>query len=348
MKQGFGIIGTGLIAKHHAKALSGVPNAYVAAVCSRNEQRAASFAEEFSCKPYNDVKKMLSDPNVSIVSICTPSGTHLDSVIACAEAGRHVIVEKPLEITLERCDAAIEVAQKHGVYLGVVFQSRYFEAASLVKKAIDDGRFGNMVLGDAYVKWFRSQAYYDDGGWKGTKQLDGGGALINQSIHAIDLLQWYMGKVESVSGYVGVRGHERIDVEDNAAAALHFASGAFGVIEGSTAVYPGFLKRIEICGTAGSAVLEEEDLKTWSFSEELPEDNEIRRKYGAATETGGGVADPAAIGTEGHRRQFVDFIHAVESKKPYLLDGVEARKSVAIILAIYESSETGRSVKVQA
>jgi UDP-N-acetyl-2-amino-2-deoxyglucuronate dehydrogenase len=203
-----------------------------------------------------------------------------------------------------------------------------------------------MVLGDAYVKWFRSQQYYDDGGWHGTKALDGGGALMNQSIHAIDLLQWYMGKVESVSAYIGTICHENIDVEDNAVAALQFASGAFGVIEGSTAVYPGFLKKIEISGTAGSAVLEEEDLKTWSFAEESPSDEEIRRKYGSVTKTGGGAVDPGAIGIEGHRRQFMDFIQAVETKKPYLLDGIEARKSVAIIVAIYESSRSCKRIPV--
>lgn len=347
MKYGFGIIGTGFIARHHAKALSAISNAFVAAVCSRDEKRAAAFASEYNCIPYTDLYQMLSDSNVSIISVCTPSGTHLDYVVASAEFRRHVIVEKPLEITLRRCDAMINAAQKYGVYLGGVFQSRYFDASQVVKKAIDDGRFGNMVLGDAYVKWLRSQEYYDEGGWKGTQTLDGGGALMNQSVHAIDLLQWYMGPVESVCGYVGIVGHERIDVEDNAVAALQFANGAFGIIEGSTTVYPGFLKRIEISGTTGTAVLEEENLKIWRFAEETSEDNEIRNKYRDVTKTGGGVADPAAIGIEGHRQQFIDFIQAIETKKPYLLNGIEARKSVAIILAIYESSRKGKKIRVQ-
>jgi UDP-N-acetyl-2-amino-2-deoxyglucuronate dehydrogenase len=346
MKYGFGIIGTGFIAKHHAKALSAVSNAYVAAVCSRDEKRAVAFASEYNCIPYTDLHRMLSDSNVSIVSVCTPSGTHLDYAVASAESRRHVIVEKPLEITLRRCDIMINAAQKYGVYLGGVFQSRYFDASQVVKKAINDGRFGTMVLGDAYVKWLRSQEYYNIGVWKGTQKLDGGGALMNQSIHAIDLLQWYMGPVESVCGYVGIVGHKNIEVEDNAVAALQFTNGACGIIEGSTAVYPGFLKRIEILGTTGTAVLEEENLKIWRFAEETSEDNEIRNKYSNVTKTGGGVADPTAIGTEGHRRQFVDFIQAIEAKKPYLLDGIEARKSVAIILAIYESSRTGRKISV--
>ncbi|TVQ36365.1 MAG: gfo/Idh/MocA family oxidoreductase [Spirochaetaceae bacterium] len=347
MAYGFGIVGTGMIAGHQARALKDVSGARLEAVFSRDAARAEAFGGEFNCRSYSDMNRFLADDEVSIVSICTPSGAHLESALAAAEAGKHLIVEKPLEITLERCDRMINAAERHGVYLGGIFQSRFFDASRVVKDAIDQGRFGRLVLGDAYVKWFRPQSYYDQGGWKGTLALDGGGALMNQSIHAIDLLQWYMGKVDSVQAYTATLGHERIEVEDTAVATLQFADGAVGVIEGSTAVFPGFLKRVEICGTAGSAILEEEDLKAWSFSQERPEDQEIRRRYGSATKTGGGASDPGAIGTEGHRRQFSDFIDAVDRGKPLALNGIEARKSVAIILAIYESAASGRRVPVQ-
>jgi len=170
--------------------------------------------------------------------------------------------------------------------------------------------------------------------------------LINQSIHAIDLLQWFMGPVDSVQAFIGTIGHKRIEVEDNAVAALRFRNGAFGVIEGSTAVYPGFLKRIEISGTKGSMVLEEETLKTWEFAESAPGDEEIRKKHGGGAETGGGAADPAAISFQGHRRQFEEFICALDEGRPSLVDGREAKKAVEIIQAIYTSAGKGKAVQL--
>ncbi|MCP4400946.1 MAG: Gfo/Idh/MocA family oxidoreductase, partial [bacterium] len=236
------------------------------------------------------------------------------------------------------------VCEKKNVKLTGIFPSRFHEVAQVVKKTLDKGRFGKLVLGDAYVKWYRSQEYYDKGGWHGTWKLDGGGALMNQSIHAIDLLQWFMGPVDSVSALTNTLGHERIEVEDVSVAALHFANGALGVIEGSTAVFPGFLKRIEISGTQGSAILEEENLKAWTFSEEKEEDKEILEKFEAKTETGGGAADPAAIGFHGHQRQFEDMIHAIETGNDPRVDGQEAKKAIEIILAIYQSAREGKRI----
>jgi predicted dehydrogenase len=335
-----------MIARHHARAIAQVEGGRVAAVASRSEARAKEMAAEIGCRAYGDLAEMLEDPAVQVVSICTPSGAHMEPAIAAAEAGRHLIIEKPLEISLERCDRIIEAAERHGVQLGGVFQSRFFEASRLLKAAVEAGRFGDMVLADAYVKWFRPQEYYDHGGWKGTAAFDGGGALMNQSIHAIDLLLWCAGPVRSVQAFKGVRGHRRIEVEDTAVAALEFESGAMGVLEGSTAVYPGFLKRIELSGTGGSAVLEEEDLKTWSFSREAREDEEIRRRFSAETATGGGASDPGAIGIEGHRRQFEDFLGALDAGRPLELDGREARRAVELVLAVYRSAENGERVRL--
>lgn len=346
MSYGIGIVGTGMIARHHARAIAAVEGAHLAAVASRSADRAQTLAGELGCKGYGSVTAMLEDPEIEIVSICTPSGAHLEPALAAAEAGRHLIIEKPLEITLERCDAIIEAAAKHGVQLAGVFQSRFFEAAGVLKQAVEAGRFGDLVLADAYVKWFRPQEYYDQGGWKGTKRFDGGGALMNQSIHAVDLLLWLAGPVASVQAYCGIRGHERIEVEDTAVAALQFENGAMGVLEGSTAVFPGFLKRLEISGTAGSAILEEEDLKSWSFRDETAEDERIRARFGAATRTGGGASDPGAIGIEGHRKQFQEFVESVRSGRPVELNGEEARKAVALILAVYRSAAEGRPVAV--
>lgn len=348
MSYGFGIVGLGLIADFHAKAIQAISGgrSSLVACCSRSAKKAQEFEKKYGCTGYTDLKKFLVHPGLDIVSLCTPSGAHLEHSLAAAKAGKHVIVEKPLEITLERCDTIIAACESAKVSLAGIFQSRFSEVAGIVKRAVDQGRFGTLVLGDAYVKWFRSQEYYDDGGWHGTQALDGGGALINQSIHAIDLLQWFMGPVESVQAFTGTVGHKRIEVEDNAVAALRFRNGAFGVIEGSTSVYPGFLKRIEISGTKGSVILEEETLKAWDFAESLPEDEEIRKKFGAGTETGGGAADPGAISFEGHRRQFEEFITSLEQGRSPLVDGREAKKAVEIIQAIYTSASKGAPVRL--
>ena len=347
MSYGFGIIGLGLIADFHAKAIQAISGSRgtLVACCSRSPEKAKGFAEKCNCRGYADIAEFLAHPGLDIVSICSPSGAHLDTALAAAEAGKHVIVEKPLEITPERCDRIIEACDRAKVSLAGIFQSRFSEVAGLVKSTLEQGRFGTLVLGDAYVKWFRSQEYYADG-WHGTQALDGGGALINQSIHAIDLLQWFMGPVESVQAFTGTVGHKRIEVEDNAVAALRFRNGAFGVIEGSTSVYPGFLKRIEISGTKGSMVLEEETLKSWEFAESAPGDEEIRKKYGAGAQSGGGAADPAAISFQGHRRQFEEFISALDEGRPPLVDGPEAKKAVEIIQAIYTSAKKSKPVQL--
>jgi UDP-N-acetyl-2-amino-2-deoxyglucuronate dehydrogenase len=348
MSYGFGIVGLGLIADFHAKAIQAISGgrSSLVACCSRSAEKAQEFEKKYGCTGYTDIEKFLAHPGLDIVSLCTPSGAHLEHSLAAAEAGKHVIVEKPLEITPERCDKVIAACESAKVSLAGIFQSRFSEVAGIVKRAVDQGRFGTLVLGDAYVKWFRSQEYYDDGGWHGTQSLDGGGALINQSIHAIDLLQWFMGPVDSVQAFTGTVGHKRIEVEDNAVAALRFRNGAFGVIEGSTSVYPGFLKRIEISGTKGSVILEEETLKAWDFAESLPEDEKIRKKFGAGTETGGGAADPGAISFEGHRRQFEEFITSLEQGRSPLVDGREAKKAVEIIQAIYTSAHKGTQVRL--
>ncbi|MGQ9616885.1 MAG: Gfo/Idh/MocA family protein [Spirochaetota bacterium] len=346
MNYGIGVIGTGLVAEIHARAIKSVKDAKLVSVLSRSEERAKEFSRKYACKGYSSEKDFFNDPEIQIVSICTPSGFHMEPALKAIESGRHVVIEKPLEITLKRCDVIIDMAEKKGVRVTGIFQSRFYESSQILKKAIDSGRFGRLVLGDAYVKWYRTQEYYDKGGWKGTKKFDGGGALMNQSIHAIDLLQWFMGHVKSVQAFKGILGHERIEVEDTAVAAVEFSNGSYGVIEGSTAVFPGFFKRIEISGTQGTAILEEEDLRFWKFSKQSDEDEEIRRKYGRRTKSGGGAADPGAIGIEGHQKQFQQFIDALKENKPPSIDAYEAKKAVAIVLAIYKSAEEGKKVSL--
>lgn len=341
----FGIVGTGLIADFHAKALAEIPGCKLVACMDTVAEKAETFAEKYSCTGYGELADFLAHPDLDIVTICTPSGAHMETAIAVAEAKKHLIVEKPIEVTLPRVDAIIEACDKNDVALAGVFMTRYDDSVKTLKEAIEAGRFGRITMGSAYIKWWRSQEYYDTGGWKGTKAMDGGGALMNQAIHAIDLLQWLMGPVDSVMGYGDTLGHERIDVEDVAVAVLRFKNGALGVIEGSTATYPGFPKRVEISGVGGTAVLDEFSFNCWKFADEKPEDEEIRRKFSAEAGAGGS-ADPAAIGHQGHVLQFTEIVESLRAGKKPLVDGWESRKAVEIILAIYKSIETGKEVKL--
>ncbi|GIW96140.1 MAG: oxidoreductase [Pirellulaceae bacterium] len=346
MAIGFGVIGCGMIAGFHARAIAELRGARLIGGYDAVPAAADRFAQTYNCRAYRELDQLLADPAIQIVTICTPSGAHMEPAVRAAEAGKHVIVEKPLEITLARCDRIIQACQKAGVQLATIFPSRFHAPAQLLKKAIDQGRFGRLTLGDAYVKWFRTQQYYDSGAWRGTWKWDGGGALMNQGIHSVDLLTWFMGPVKEIVAVTDTLAHERIEVEDVAVAALRFANGALGTIEASTAVYPGFLKRIEIHGSEGTAVLEEEDLKVWQFAKSSRRDEQIRQEMAHRTKTGGGAADPAAIGHHGHLALFKQFLQALKTGDKPLVDGHEGRRSVEIILAIYKAAETGRAVQL--
>jgi predicted dehydrogenase len=230
------------------------------------------------------------------------------------------------------------------VRLCTIFPSRFSAANRALKKAIIGGRFGRLTLGDTYIKWWRTQAYYDSGGWRGTWQLDGGGALMNQAIHNVDLLQWLMGDVESVFAHTALLVHERIEVEDTAVATLRFKNGALGVIEAATSTYPGLLKRVEIHGEHGSARIEQDDITFWSFAAEKPEDAEVHAAMKAATGHSAGASDPRGITHEGHRVQLADFLQAIDSGGQPFVDGPQGRKAVEIIRAIYHSAKTGQLV----
>jgi predicted dehydrogenase len=267
---------------------------------------------------------------------------------ACAKAGKHMLAEKPLEITTKRVDRIIRACDKAGVLLGCIFQSRFADDAQHIKKAIEQGRFGKLVLGDAYIKWYRSQAYYDSGAWRGTWELDGGGALMNQGIHQIDQILWFMGDVKTVRAQTATVGHKRIQVEDLATVLLEFKSGAQGVIEGSTAIYPGHPARVEVHGTAGSAVLEDGKLQFWQFEKRKPIDKKIEAALKGESELGSGAADPlASLKIEGHRRQYEDFVKALRTGRPPKVDGREGRRAVQLLEAIYKSARTGRAVTLR-
>ncbi|RMG34549.1 MAG: gfo/Idh/MocA family oxidoreductase, partial [Planctomycetota bacterium] len=255
MTIGFGIVGCGMIAEFHAQAIRNIRGARLIGCYSKTFASAERFAEKHECVAFRTLEELLECRDVQIVNICTPSGAHMEPAVAAAKAGKHVVVEKPLEITLKRCDRIIEACRANDVKLCTIFPSRFSPANQALKEAIEAGRFGRLTLGDTYVKWWRSQEYYDSGGWRGTWELDGGGAFMNQAIHNVDLLYWLMGDVRAVTGAVATLAHERIEVEDVGVATVQFANGALGVMEATTSAFPGLLKRTEIHGTEGSAIV---------------------------------------------------------------------------------------------
>jgi UDP-N-acetyl-2-amino-2-deoxyglucuronate dehydrogenase len=344
------IIGCGMIARFHKNAIAEVPGAKLTAVVSRSATAAEKFIAETGAVGVaicTDLAAALKRSDVDIVIVATPSGTHRESAVAAANAGKHVVVEKPLEITPERCDAIIEACDRNSVKLCTIFPSRFHDANVALKSAVDAGRFGRVTLGETTCKWWRSQAYYDEGGWKGTQALDGGGALMNQAIHNVDLLLWMMGEATHVFGFTATLAHDRIEVEDTAVAGLRFANGALGVIQATTSVHPGLPKTIAVHGDRGTAVIEQEDILRWDFAAPIPDDEAIRQRFAQKLGASGGAADPKAISHQGHARQFADFAHAIRSGATPRVDGREGRKSVALICAIYESMRTGRVVELK-
>lgn len=345
-EHGIGIVGCGMIAEYHARAVDEIDGARVVAAYSRTRANAEKIAgiAGHDCRTYDDLGEMLRRPDLDVVCICTPSGAHMEPAVQAARAGKHVIVEKPLEIDLPRCDAILNACDEAGVRLCAIFPSRFSPANVRLKEAIDAGRFGRLTLGDTHVKWWRTQEYYDSGGWRGTWRLDGGGALMNQAIHNVDLLYWLMGDVESVMAHTATLAHARIEVEDTAVASVRFKNGALGTIQAATSAYPGLSKRIEIHGDRGSARVEQDDVTLWDFQEKIPSDNIILAAIAGRSAGNSGASDPRGISHLGHREQIADFLRAIDGAGEPIVDGREGRKSVEIIRAIYRSAREGKAV----
>jgi predicted dehydrogenase len=353
------IIGIGAIAGMHARALRDIPGVELVAACCRTEEKGRAFAAEFGCAWHGDAARMLRREKPDFVTVATPSGAHLPAVLAAARRGVHVICEKPLEISLKRIDRMIAACEKAGVTLGAIFPQRFNPVVRTVHEAAAAGRFGSLALAASYVPWWRDDAYYGPGRWQGTKALDGGGALMNQSIHGVDALQWIVGAtmpdlatganpVESVVALTAVRAHDaaRLEVEDTCVAILRFRNGALGQLLAATSVFPGQMRRFLFGGRAGTAEILEEQLVTWQFREPAADDDAIRARLGAASMTSGGAADPMAINYACHTRNFEEILAAIRAGRRPPLDGLEGRKAVAIIEACYKSARTGRPAKV--
>lgn len=341
---GFGIVGCGMIAGFHAQAIESMQGGHLACVFSRKKANADRLAKTYNCASYQDYKAFLAHPGLDIVAIATPSGAHLEPCVQAAKAGKHIICEKPLEVNLERIDRMIQVCDQHNIMLAGIFPRRFNEATIEFKKAVDAGRLGKITLADAYIKWYRTQEYYDNGDWRGTWKLDGGGALMNQSIHTIDLIYYLNGDVEWVCAFADRSIHKRIETEDNAVAILKFKNGSLGVIEGSTSCFSplGHPAEVHMCGSDGSIFMRDDSFTVWDFKKKLLSDKRIMKRFRAkAGEKGAGAADPAAISFIGHQKNFEDAVRALRAGKRPLIDGGEARKSIEIILSIYRSALTG-------
>ncbi len=341
---GFAVIGSGMISQFHADAMRQVPGAELRAVFDLVPARAQAFAAKNGCAAVSSIDELVRDPAIQAVSVTTPSGSHAEAAIPFLKAGKAVLCEKPLDVTREAIDGIVEAEKSGGGVLAGVFQNRLGRGAQAIKAAIDAGRFGRLTICSAYIKWWRDQNYYSSSRWKGTWKLDGGGALMNQGIHAVDMLQWLAGQPEQVTAFYGTLAH-KMEAEDTLVAALKFPSGALGVIEAATSTWPGSDLRIEIAGEKGFATLTQDRISRWEFAQPQPEDEEIRSASDAGA-IGGGAADPSAISTEGHRRLIEDLVGALRDKRPPMIPGADARKSVALALAIYESARTGRAVRV--
>jgi predicted dehydrogenase len=334
-----GFIGAGGITDTHMRAARSVPGVEIAAVFGANREKTGKLADEHGAAAYDDFDRFLAHRPMDIVAIGSPSGRHGEQGIAAARQGLHVLVEKPLEVTTARADALIAAADAAGVTLGVFFQDRLRPAVRDMKRTIDSGGLGSPVMISGRVKWYRVPEYYTGSKWRGTPALDGGGALINQAIHTLDLMVWMFGPVARVYGAAATRLH-RIDVEDTLTAVLEFESGALGTIEAGTSIYPGYKRRLEVTGSEGTLILEHDTLSAVDLRQ-VPAD---LNHAAAPADTTASASSPIVSDASAHARVIEDFIAAIENKTRPACDGREGRKSVAIVDAIYASARSHQPV----
>jgi len=339
---GFGLVGTGMAGGFHAKELPFVEGGRLVAVSSRNEKNVRQFADEHGVERWaTDYRELLDDDAVDVICVLTPTGTHEEIAIAASEAGKHVLIEKPLETTLAKADAIVRACRENRTKLGVIFQMRFGSVASKLRKLVGSGALGKIHLADAIDKSSRTAAYYASAAWRGTTELEGGGCLMTQSIHIIDLLQWIVGPVRSVTGRVATKRHA-IQVEDTATALVSFENEAMGVIESTTSVSPALKSRLEIHGENGSVVAnaQYDKILLWDVKDYPQEEVDPPSPL---TD----IDDPWAYPQTRHRVQLKDMVDAVREDRDPMLTGEDARISLAIVSAIYESSRTGREVSLE-
>ncbi len=354
----FALVGCGSIAPTHAKALAALPgDARLTHCCDTNSALADTFATQFGLKTAT-FDQLLADPSIDVISFCTPSGLHATLGARALAAGKHVVIEKPMEITPAACEPLLAAQRASGRKLAIISQHRFDPSSQKIRAALDQSEFGKLILTEARVPWYRTQEYYDSGDWRGTWALDGGGCLMNQGVHTVDLMLWLAGPVKTVYAQMRTAGHARIEVEDAVCATLTFANGAIGNLMATTSAHPGFPAYLGLHGTQGSAVIEGDELKTFAIRGRETVHGQSATAHALQVATGGtksATAHAAAIPEapaapdawswgDAHRAQFADFIRAVRTNGTPLVDGVAGRAAVALINAVYESARTGQIV----
>jgi predicted dehydrogenase len=336
--RGFGIIGAGIIAAIHADAIALLPDARLIAVTDVAAGAAQKFAIERGCDAEPALEDLLARNDVDVVCVCVPSGQHAEVGIRAAKAGKHLVIEKPVDVTLEAADRLLAVARETGVALTVISQHRFDPGVVALKRLIDDGALGTLVLGEASTKWYRTQEYYDSAPWRGTWALDGG-ALLNQGIHYVDLLLWCMGPVTEVTAVCTTQTHD-IEVEDTSLAVVRFASGAVGTIGATTAAYPGFPQRLEITGTQGTVTIEDGRLVRAALRDAVDASHSAGHAPSAA-------ADPGGLDAAIHAAQLADLLAAADEGREPAVSGQDGRDALEVVRAVYESSRTGQPVRLR-
>jgi len=343
---GFGIVGTGVIAGLHAAAIATLPGARLVAVTDVAAGTAGAFAAARGCAAEPDLDALLARDDVGVVCVCVPSGLHAEVGIRAARAGRHLVVEKPIDVTLAAADRLIEAARTAGVALTVISQHRFDPGLIELKRLLGQGALGRLVLGEASTKWYRTQGYYDSAAWRGTWAMDGG-SLMNQGVHYVDLLRWCMGPVTEVTAVCATQAHQ-IEAEDTALAVVRFSSGAVGTILSSTAACPGFPQRLEVTGTDGTVIVEDGRIIRRAFGPQaaggVPESGLSPGGPAPGGTAPGAAADPAAIDAASHAAQIADLLAAIDEGREPAVGGADGRDALEIVCAVYESARTGRIV----
>ncbi len=337
-----GLIGGGNISDTHARAALAIPGVEISAIYGTHPEKIAKLCANYGGAPFADIEKFLAHRPMDLVIIGSPSGLHAEHGIKAARRGLHVLTEKPIDITTARADVLTAECENQKVKLGVLFQDRTKPDVHRLKNFLAEGALGKLILADAQVKWYRPPEYYGNSSWRGKLSLDGGGALINQGVHTVDLLLWLMGDAVSVQAQMATALH-KIEAEDTITALLEFANGAIGTLVATTSAYPGYPRRIELTGSEGTVILEHDkiiraDLKT-PRPELIEDNNESRDQNQSATSA-------AVSDVRGHQALIEDFLRAIKTNSPPLCDGKEARRSIALIEAIYESARSGERTSV--
>jgi predicted dehydrogenase len=336
-----GILGTGSISSSHARAAGEAEEVEVASVYGRSIDRARQLASDFGARAFDDLDSFLGDSGIDAVLVGSPSGMHGEHGIAAARAGKHILMEKPVEITPDRADVLIRAADEAGVRLGVFFQGRTAPETAWLKRLVGSGEFGRPFLAAGQVRWWRPPEYYGGPRSRGTWALEGGGALMSQAIHTLDIMLWLLGDVVKVYGHATNAIHD-IEVEDTVVATLEFESGAVATFEASTAAYPGYPRRIELTGSEGTIVLENDRITRSDLRS--PPTEPLPREEADTTPS---ASSPLVSDVRAHRRMVADFADAIRTGGPLLCDGRDAARSVTVVDAVYRSSRTGEAVRVK-